>query len=293
MNNKGEDMKKKYLKGKYPNINVFLANKESDFIPSKYQKAIFDGVKNGKGNMLVDAKAGSGKTRSLLEVCKLLPVYILCIFVFFNKILKAEISKKLPKHIEASTLHGRGYHLLCQRGIKPVVDKNKVDTIILDILKEFGGTDKVFEDKQDLIVYRDKQRRRKKKILRDNGEDSEVILIEYLKKVVSKIKKTMCPLTVDDINEIPNFFEKCTPFRLELIKKILDKDMDMLSIVDYDDMLWIPVRKQFDSIDILPTLKHWGFQRLTTMDYPYIVLASTIPLALCLVRNVEAESPQA
>lgn len=197
--------------------------------------------------MLVDAKAGSGKTRSLLEVCKILPVNMSCIFVFFNKILKVELSKKLPKHIEASTLHGRGYHLLRQEGIKPVVDKNKVDTIILDILKEFGGTDKVFKDKQDLIVYRDKQRRRKKKILRDNGEDSEVILIDYLKSAVSKIKQTMCPLTVDDINEIPNFFEKCTPFRLELIKKILDKDMDMLNIIDYDDMLWIPVKRQFDS----------------------------------------------
>ena len=35
------------------------------FPPNKYQEEIIDWVKNGTGNALIDAKAGSGKTSTL------------------------------------------------------------------------------------------------------------------------------------------------------------------------------------------------------------------------------------
>ena len=47
--------------------------KEDNFIPSKYQSAIFDYVEHGNGNLVVEACAGSGKSTTLIQIIKRLP----------------------------------------------------------------------------------------------------------------------------------------------------------------------------------------------------------------------------
>ena len=43
------------------------------FIPSEYQERIFDFIKNGSGNAVINAKAGSGKTSTIVESIHLIP----------------------------------------------------------------------------------------------------------------------------------------------------------------------------------------------------------------------------
>ena len=45
--------------------NSTIAKDKMGFTPSKYQQAILDAVLNDDCNILVDAKAGSGKTSTL------------------------------------------------------------------------------------------------------------------------------------------------------------------------------------------------------------------------------------
>ena len=41
--------------------------KKTEFTYSKYQKDIFDFVKNGQGNAVVEASAGAGKSTTLIK----------------------------------------------------------------------------------------------------------------------------------------------------------------------------------------------------------------------------------
>jgi superfamily II DNA or RNA helicase len=53
-----------------------MAKKKKDdieFIPSKYQKQIFEYLQHNNGNMVIEAAAGSGKTSTLVQAIKLIP----------------------------------------------------------------------------------------------------------------------------------------------------------------------------------------------------------------------------
>ena len=69
------------------------------FIPSPQQQAVFDWVKNGSGNAFVEAVAGSGKTTTLIEACKLTEGHVA--FAAYNKKIAEEISLKLSQQVNA------------------------------------------------------------------------------------------------------------------------------------------------------------------------------------------------
>ena len=82
------------------------------FVPSKYQKDIFNEVSNTNNNIVVDAAPGSGKSVSMIEATKLFPTYTKNIFVAFNKSIVNELKEKLPPYIECSTVHSLGMKAL-------------------------------------------------------------------------------------------------------------------------------------------------------------------------------------
>lgn len=78
------------------------------FTPSKYQKAIFEFVKNGKGNAVINAVAGSGKTTTIVQSLEMVPANAITYFLAFNKAIVEELKKRVPNTVNVSTLHSVG-----------------------------------------------------------------------------------------------------------------------------------------------------------------------------------------
>src|SRR5262249_17324087 len=80
------------------------------FAPSIYQQNIFDWIDNGKGNAVVQAVAGSGKTTTLLQAAARLKTTN-AVFVAFNRIIADELGvrlKALGSGMGATTIHSLG-----------------------------------------------------------------------------------------------------------------------------------------------------------------------------------------
>lgn len=77
---------------------------------SDYQNAIFDFVANETGDLVIDAKAGSGKSSTLKEIARRLDFAIRCntIFLAFNTHIADALGKELPSCMTASTIHSQG-----------------------------------------------------------------------------------------------------------------------------------------------------------------------------------------
>lgn len=78
---------------------------------STYQKNILNYIQNDKGNLLIDAKAGSGKTSTLILVSDYLAKQDKkSLFLAFNKSIVDELSKKIDTgSCMVKTIHSLGF----------------------------------------------------------------------------------------------------------------------------------------------------------------------------------------
>ena len=92
----------------------------SDFTPTVEQQAIFDALANvDSGNILVRARAGTGKTTTILQGLSHAPEAITgrVLLAAFNKSIATELGAKvrrmgLADNVECSTLHSLGNRLI-------------------------------------------------------------------------------------------------------------------------------------------------------------------------------------
>lgn len=77
----------------------------------------------------------SGKTTTIVELCKRTPVYKKCFFSAFNKSIAEELSSRLPERIDVSTFHSKGLKTLLKNfRFKLKVNENKCFKIGKQIL---------------------------------------------------------------------------------------------------------------------------------------------------------------
>lgn len=110
--------------------------------PSPAQTAIIDAAVNGKGNLLVQARAGSGKTALLAMVCTALieqdPSRRLIALAFGRKNAK-DFEHRLPARVESSTLNSLGWRAV-QRQFPHAILGDKVERDrALAVLKAVPG----------------------------------------------------------------------------------------------------------------------------------------------------------
>lgn len=84
------------------------------FTPSPYQQAIFDFLSRESGHLQIAAVAGSGKTTTLIEALKRLPVdqrerALMCAF---NKEIARALESKVPEGVTVRTIHAIGFATL-------------------------------------------------------------------------------------------------------------------------------------------------------------------------------------
>lgn len=105
------------------------------FPPSKYQMAVFQKIeamaKQPKGALVIDAKAGAGKTTTIEQALKLIPKDQQVVFVAFNKHIAEELEKRTKgdSQVLASTLSSLGW-AACRKAF-PYTDE--------DIIKYYKG----------------------------------------------------------------------------------------------------------------------------------------------------------
>lgn len=103
---------------------VFLAS------PSPEQASFFTFLVNDDRSAVLSAVAGSGKTTTIVEGCRLLPKGVSARFLAFNKSIADTLATRLPATVPASTFHSAWFSSL-QRHLpsRPKVDKDKVREI--------------------------------------------------------------------------------------------------------------------------------------------------------------------
>ena len=109
------------------------------FIPSPQQNGFFDWVSGGEGNALVEAVAGAGKTTTIVKALDLMSGYVF--LGAYNSKMAKELKERVAgrKGVFASTFHSAGYkQLRFTYGQRHAlrVDATKVAEIVNDIISE-------------------------------------------------------------------------------------------------------------------------------------------------------------
>ena len=194
-------------------IEIENAVPEREFKPSPYQQSIFDFISDGEGNALVEAVAGSGKTTTIVKALAITPNDASVIFCAFNTHIAKELARKAPRHVKVGTLHSIGFAALrAALPNKPEVDNRKV----YNIIKEYLPLSEQYP------------------------------LRAPLARLVSLCKANLVnPTDKDAVSALVDHYDIDVNGDFELmaivLPEILLTCMERTSIIDYDDMIWLPI----------------------------------------------------
>ena len=103
---------------------------------SAYQLAFYRIIAEGKGHVVLLARAGCAKTTSAVESLNYLPKGASCLFVAFNKDIATELENRVPKGVEASTTHKFGFAQVRRGAGRVTIEKNKTYIILDNLLSK-------------------------------------------------------------------------------------------------------------------------------------------------------------
>ena len=103
------------------------------FVPSKYQKAVYAFITKGRGNVVIDAVAGSGKSTTIVNALRLIPSSKRVLFLAFNKSIVEELRRKVGgvSNVDIRTLHSLGASAIT-RSLKSAVNPDKYKAYVND-----------------------------------------------------------------------------------------------------------------------------------------------------------------
>lgn len=105
-------------------------------VGSPQQVAVWDAIVNSSQHMIVQARAGSGKSFTITHALTLLPDTLKIGFAAFNKHIAEELKSRVPSHVEAFTLHSLGFRALRMALGNVQVDNDKIDGILDEIMDD-------------------------------------------------------------------------------------------------------------------------------------------------------------
>lgn len=185
--------------------------------PSVYQQAIFNWVENGSGNAIVMATAGSGKTTVCEHIVGMInkPGVEIVYTVFNSHVAREAKAKGLP----AVTTHSLGLTAIREHLQKsPEIDGDKVSNFVKEMLERTW--------------------------------QQEGWMVPIVANVVSKFKNTFVPINFDQFSELVDRFgmevNGSAERIFELSAKALEQSNKNLNVVDFDDMIYLPVKFKMD-----------------------------------------------
>lgn len=174
------------------------------------QQAIWEEIQHGTGHIIVDAGAGVGKTFTIVEGANRDNGNKKA-FLAFNKSIATELGERLPNDVEAKTFHALGFAALRAAGIKTKVNNFKVKNIIDDILG------------------------------RDFYAQPLVKLISLIKGSLTDAEDTSSIHGLIDEYNVEFKSDREEAIALANIPAILNRCMQNTSMIDFDDMIWLPL----------------------------------------------------
>jgi DNA helicase-2/ATP-dependent DNA helicase PcrA len=197
--------------------------------PTSQQAAFYDELIEGSGHVLLSARAGTGKSTSCREgMWRLLEAHgdVSVRYCCFNKKIADEFAEKSPPTVDVGTMHRFGLQAL-QSAFGCQIDKQKSYTI----LDGLGGAD-----------------------LKGYYRRAIVKLVGLAKNHGLKPGDRALPAWIDEF--IDRFDVETYRQRDMVIARtiqVFDRSAEMTTIVDFDDMLWLPTLHpvRFPSVDFL------------------------------------------
>lgn len=190
--------------------------------PSHQQQAIFSNVSDGTGHTVVVARAGCGKTTTIVESFKHVPRPAArdVLMVAFNKSIATELQERAPAGVEVSTLHSYGLRQLSRAlNPRPAINADKMRDIAKTLVEPLGIRDRSVERETRAALC--SAASFAKGNLAHTAEDVDMLL---------DARGIMVPPEVE--REV--FVEKV----VESLKMSLEDQGQ----VDFDDMVWMPCR---------------------------------------------------
>lgn len=188
------------------------------FKPSTQQQPFLDALKTGTSHLLLEARAGSGKSTT----CKagawaLHEAGRSSVYACFNSAIAQEFRGDLPKSCSAATLHSLGFKILRDEvGGTVTVDPDKVDRLL----------DAFFDPKRR---DRNGHRRTAKQLV---GLCKNLLLTDLDDETLLDVASTYGV-------EFAYFDQQQDVFAV--VPALLRKCQEDVAVIDYDDMIWLPV----------------------------------------------------
>ena len=92
---------------------------------SKLQQDIFADVREGDGHTVVEARAGTGKTSTIVEALNHIPSGQRAMLVAFNRSIARELGERCPSNTRCQTLHSHGFGAVRKAFKGVTVDEDK------------------------------------------------------------------------------------------------------------------------------------------------------------------------
>jgi len=178
---------------------------------SDFQKNIFKDIAQDNTHTVVIARAGSGKSSTIVEGLRYIPRGKKSLLVAFNKAIVDELKQRASSYVDISTLHSLGFRAIKNSFGEVVLENNKSQNIVSSLI----------------------------------GDDYDLWeLNQSICKCVSLCKGFLCdtPKGIGDL--IDKFgieiFDLTREKFIEYVIKTLGLAKEKRQIVDFDDMIWFP-----------------------------------------------------
>lgn len=191
---------------------------------SAQQGAIFDWFRSGTGNLVVRARAGTGKTTTILEGINHAPEQMI-LLAAFNKKIAIELTEKLRnENAEAKTLHSVGYGLVMKQWGRVNLDPLRSERLANDVVG-FGAPGPAINLVKRLAALG-------KNMMPFATKDQLMELAE-----------------LHDVEPTPDLLEhgydldRIAFHAVEAMEAAAEKDKERS--IDFDDMVYLPVRNKW------------------------------------------------
>lgn len=212
--------------------------------PTSQQLAIYEEIKNGTGSLIITARAGAGKTSTIVEGSKLLKPGLQIGFAAFNKNIAEEMKRKLPPSVTAMTMNAIG-----NRALKRYLPKSTLNSAKL--YKVYGNVVKHLKVSQEFAT-------RNKKV---------IIKLASLGKItgitpkIPGVRNIIIPDTTSAWMNVYSHFDlsieikEDLPGVLEAASKLAAESLKLSLNTEYD----------FDDQIVMPVIYGWELQQFDVL----------------------------